>query len=138
MHKKTKRRLLLLFALCLDEFFFFFLSTAYRVMIPFLKTLSFMTVVSSCICITAGAKFSFMLKKKKRNWNNTPEFSFCLYLRKTSAFEMKIHPLVFFFQQYMMTLLPSFAFFFNCVNFYVRVRRYQVPGTRHMLLSTPH
>lgn len=37
-----------------------------------------------------------------------------------------------------MTLLPSFAFFFNCINFYGRVGKYQVLGTRHMLLSTPH
>lgn len=62
MHRKRKEKFLLLFAQCLDEGFF---STAYGIMIPILKRLfAFIHDASiSCICITAGARSSFMLKK---------------------------------------------------------------------------
>lgn len=63
MHKKRKQKFLLLFAQYLDECGFFHsiwnTDTIFKD-----KLLSFIHDASvSCICITAGARSSFMLKK---------------------------------------------------------------------------
>lgn len=62
MHKKRKQKFLLLFAQCLDESFFHSVWNNDTIFKDDL--LSFIHDVSiSCLCITSGARFSFMLKK---------------------------------------------------------------------------
>lgn len=65
MHKKRKQKFLLLFAQCLDEGIFFSHSIWNNDTIFTDDLLSFIHDASlSCICITAGARSSFMLKKE--------------------------------------------------------------------------